>query len=282
MTKKIHKASFDPMLFNGLGSKRERSFNHGFYGFIILFGYIFGMIGGSSIIYGTVTKKYYEDWFLNYYIAVICIVFVYVIVWFYLHILLFKHTKFNKDLNKTKPLLICEYKGSLKNYCVWILGFIFMLIFYLLFFVLSIVSPPLLCLILLHFYNKPFLLKRILLFEEYLILEYRIFGNIKLNRNNLALIRLNRLVSKSIMDYGANIALARVMIIKNAKNSYLTYYPCAIFSIYGMTNINILWQDLDAKMGYSTEAIANENFVYAGKKINFKIFTIYLKDNFNV
>lgn len=275
--------NFDPLLFNGLGSEMERRSNHSFYGFFILFGYIFGIIGGSSVLYGIITKKYYEDWFLNYYIIALGIVAIYVILWFYIHILLLKNGRKNKNINKNNPLLICEYQGNFKNYCVWSLGFIILFVFYFVFLVLSIFSPPFLCLVLSHlFSNKPFLLKRILLFEEYVILEYRIFGNIKLNRDNLTLIRLNKLIDKSIMDYTTNIAFVRPMIVKNTRNSYLVYFPCTIFNLYGMTNIKTLWQELDSKMGYSAEKIAKDNFPYANKKISFKIFTIYLKDNFNV
>lgn len=257
--------SFDPLLFNGLGSEKERRWNHRLYGILSLFGYIFGMIGGSSVLYGIVTKKYYEDWFLNYYIITISIVVVYIVLWFYIHTLLFKNGRKNKNINKSNSLLICEYQGSFKNYCVWILGFIAMFIFCFVFLVLSVFSPPFLCLALSHLYNKPFLLKRILLFEEYVILEYRIFGNMKLSREGLALITLPRRKHKLNIS---PIAFVRPVFFDSSfpyslNDKYAIPYFCTRFNPFGMSNLDILWRELDSKMGYSAEEIITTDSIPA-------------------
>ena len=259
--------SFDPLLFNGLGSERERRWNHILY--IIVFD--IGMILGALSIYlfnGIFIEKWYSNnlaFFISY-IIIMLIFLSFLIIWLYLHILIFKHTRKNKNINKSNPLLVCEYQGSFKNYCVWSLGFMMTFTLYLILFILGIFIQPFAALVLTHFYlSKPFLLKRILLFEEYVILEYRIFGNMKLSREGLALITLPRRKHKLNIS---PIAFVRPVFFDSSfpyslNDKYAIPYFCTRFNPFGMTNVKALWRELDSKMGYSAEEIITTDSIPA-------------------
>lgn len=254
--------NFDPLLFNGLGSERERKWNHRFYTIMFDIGIILGAVS-IYLFNGIIIERWYSNnlaFFISY-IIIMLIFLVFFIVWLYLHILIFKHTRKNKNINKSNPILVCEYQGSFKNYCVWSLGFMVIFTLYLILFVLSIFIQPFAAPMLTHFYlSKPFLLKRILLFEEYVILEYRIFGNMKLSRERLALITLPRRKHKLNIS---PIAFVRPVFFNSTlyllNNRYVIPYFCTKFNSFGMTNLDILWQELDSKMGYSAEEIITKN-----------------------
>ncbi|TQR60541.1 hypothetical protein [Campylobacter troglodytis] len=268
MTKKIHKASFDPMLFNGLGSKRERRWNNALYSIISIEG-ILSVPIGLFIFNGVINKLYYDDWFLVAYMAFMLNFLVFFILWCYVHIVIFKHTYTNKHINKSDPLLICEYKGSLKNYCVWVLGFLYLCIIYSFIILLSIFAQPLIAVVLMHiFISKPFLLKRILLFEEYLILEYRIFGNIKLNRDNLALMPIPR--------PSTNLAFVRPQLFDQDKFPHIIANFCTRFNPFGMNNISTLIKELDSKMGYSAYEMTKNKITVGFEIKNLNCLKIYL------
>ncbi|TQR53510.1 hypothetical protein DMC01_11200 [Campylobacter troglodytis] len=102
------------------------------------------------------------------------------------------------------------------------------------------------------------------MFEEYLILEYRIFGNIKLNRDNLALMKT------APFEKTMNLSFVRPVIFDTSKHifydRYLVAYFCLQFNKFGMNNISVLLKDLDSKMGYSVDKIisrGHRNWIYA-------------------
>lgn len=260
---------FDPLLFNGLGSKRERKWNHAMYS-ILAFNVAYSLFIASYILYGIVVKKwYYENWFLISYIIIVLNCLVFLLLWLYLHILIFKHARKNKHINKNNPLLICKYQGSFKNYCIWIVGFMIMFLLYFMCIFLSIFSPPFLCLVLLHFYlSNPFLLKRILLFEEYVILEYRIFGNVKLSRESLTLMKIPQL--------SRNLALVRPELFDKDKYPHIIANFCTRFNPFGMTNLNTLRQELVSKLGYSPYEMTNNKFILSTELKNMNCLKIYI------
>ena len=245
---------FDPLLFNGLGSKRDRGWNHILYSVMFDIGAI--LIAMSVyLLYGILAEWY--DSSLVFFISYFVITFIfamYSVLWLYIHILLFKNGLTNKHIDKSNPILVCEYQGSFKNYCVWTLGFLYIFIIYSIAIVLSVFAPPFIVIVLFHiFISKPFLLKRILLFKDYVILEYRIFGSIKLSREGLALITLPRRSHR--LDISP-LAFVRPVFFNN---KYVIPYFCTRFNPFGMNNIDNLIQELDSQIGYNVEKIIAKN-----------------------
>ena len=244
---------FDPLLFNGLGSKRDRRWNHILYS-IMSFNAALSIPIGLYILNGIIEKWYYHDWFLISYVVCIFNVLIFFAIWCYLHIFMFKYARKHKHIDKSNPILVCQYQGSFKNYCVWALGFLYIFITYSIAIVLSIFTPPFIVVVLFHiFLSKPFLLKRILLFKDYVILEYRILGNVKLSREGLALITLPR------RSYRLNISPLAFVRPVFFNNKYVIPYFCTRFNPFGMSNVNALIKDLDSQMGYSAEKIIAKN-----------------------
>ena len=243
---------FDPLLFNGLGSERDRKWNNIIYT-------IFGNMTAIMFVLGIViignTQKHSDKiWFAVFKVFNESILLLYCLMLLYCYYLIFRHTKINKRINKDNPILICEYQGNFKHYCLWVLGGLFMFIFYVFVALLSFIAPPFIAIVLYHFYLfKPFLLKRILLFENYVILEYRIFGNIKLNRDGLALMKTTP-TTKTI-----NLSFVRPMIFHTNKNDfftkYLVAYFCLQFSKFGMSNIDNIYAELNDKMKFNSDEI---------------------------
>ena len=255
---------FDPLLFNGLGRKRDRKWNNILYS---IFSFINGILlaFGFLIIGGLAKKWYSETWFSLFYAFAILILTLYCLLLLYFCIQVLKHTKANKYINKDNPILVCEYQGSFKNYCVWTLGFLAIFIIYFLFLGLSLLAPPLLASVLTHFYlYKPFLLKRILLFKDYVILEYRIFGNVKISREGLAL------MNKAPITKSLYLSFVYPMIFNTNKhifyNKYLIAYFCLHFNKFGMKNVQNLYQELNYKIEYNIDSIisrGHRNWIYA-------------------
>ena len=245
---------FDPLLFNGLGSKRDRRWNHILYSVMFDIGAI--LIAMSMyLLYGTLSKWYDSSliFFISYFVITFMFA-MYGVLWLYIHILLFKNGLANKHIDKSNPILVCQYQGSFKNYCVWALGFLYIFITYSIAIVLSIFAPPFIVVVLFHiFLSKPFLLKRILLFKDYVILEYRILGNVKLSREGLALITLPR------RSYRLNISPLAFVRPVFFNNKYVIPYFCTRFNPFGMSNVNTLIKELDSQMGYSAEKIIAKN-----------------------
>ena len=245
---------FDPLLLNGLGSKRDRKWNHILYSVMFDIGII--LIAMSVyLLYGILLKWYDSNlMFFISYLTIMLAFTIYCILWLYIHILLFKNGLANKHTDKSNPILVCEYQGGFKNYCVWILGFLYIVIVYSMAIVLSVFAPPFIVIVLFHiFISKPFLLKRILLFENDVILEYRIFGNLKLSREGLALITLPR------RNHRLNISPLAFVRPVFFNNKYVIPYFCTRFNPFGMSNVNTLIKELDSQMGYSAEKIIAKN-----------------------
>lgn len=265
MNKQKH---FDPLLFNGLGSERERRWNHILYS-IVSINSALSILTSLCILNGIVRELYYYTWFLISYVMFILIFLASFIVWLYIHILIFRHTKQNKHTDKSNPFLICEYQGSFKNYCVWCLGFLYLFITYSIVIFLSVFAPPFISVILFHiFISKPFLLKRILLFEKYVILEYRIFGNMKLSREGLALMAIPRPAK--------NLAFVRPQLFDKDKYPHIIANYCTRFNPFGMTNVDILRQELDSKMGYSAYEMTKDKYVLNTDIKNWNCLKTYL------
>lgn len=258
---------FDPLLLNGLGSKRDRKWNHILYS-VMSFNAALSIPIGLYILNGIIKKWYYHDWFLISYVICIFDVLIFLAIWCYLHIAIFKHTRTHKHINKHNPILVCEYQGSFKNYCVWILGFLYIFIVYSMAIVLSVFAPPFIVIVLFHiFISKPFLLKRILLFENDVILEYRIFGNLKLSREGLALMAIPR-PSK-------NLAFVRPQLFAQDKYPHIMANFCTRFNPFGMNNVNALIQELDSQMGYSAYEMTKNKKVFT-TDIDWNCLKIYL------
>lgn len=261
------KRPFDPLLFNGLGSQRDRKWNHILYSVMSISG-AFAIPIGLYLLDGILEKWYYHDWFLISYVLCFLNFLIFFVIWCYLHICLFKHTRKHKHIDKSNPILVCEYQGGFKNYCVWTLGFLYIFVIYSLAFVLSIFAPPFIVIVLFHiFISKPFLLKRILLFEDYVILEYRIFGNLKLSREGLALMAIPR-PSK-------NLAFARPQLFVHDKYPHIMANFCTRFNPFGMSNVNALIQELDSQMGYSAYEMTKNKKVFT-TDIDWNCLKIYL------
>ncbi|RDU61474.1 hypothetical protein CQA53_10060 [Helicobacter didelphidarum] len=273
MKQDSHKTTkrFDPLLFNGLGSERERWWNNTLYSIISICGAFFTHIG-IYLLYGISVKWYYQNWFLISYVIIMFIFIIFFAIWCYVHILMFKHTRKNKHIDKSNPLLICEYKGSFKNYCVWILGFMVIFIWYVPLIFLTILIQPFIASILLHLYiSKPFLLKRILLFEDCVVLEYRIFGNMKLSRENLALMAIPTPLK--------NLAFVRPQFFTQDKYPHIMANFCTRFNPFGMSNIEQLRNELDSKIGFSAYKMTKDKWVISndlGLKNFFNCLKIYL------
>ncbi|WP_005219503.1 hypothetical protein [Helicobacter rappini] len=244
------KRPFDPLLFNGLGSQRDRKWNHILYSVMFDIGAI--LIAMSVyLLYGVLSRLHDDSliFFISYFIIAFLFA-MYGVIWLYIHILLFKNGLANKHIDKSNPILVCEYQGGFKNYCVWTLGFLYIFIVYSMAIILSIFAPPFIVIVLFHiFISKPFLLKKILLFKDYVILEYRIFGNLKLSREGLALITLPRREHRLGIS---PLAFVRPMFFSN---KHVIPYFCTRFNPFGMSNVNALIQELDSQMGYSAEKI---------------------------
>ena len=240
--------TFDPLLFNGLGSERDRKWNNILYSIMFDIGAI--LIAMSIyLLYGTLSKWHNSSliFFISYFVITFIFA-IYCVLWLYIHILLFKNGLANKHINTGNPILVCQYQGSFKNYCVWALGFLYIFITYSIAIVLSIFAPPFIVIVLFHiFISKPFLLKRILLFKDYVILEYRIFGNVRLSREGLALITLPRRNHK--LDTSP-LAFVRPVFFNN---KYVIPYFCTRFNPFGMSNVNTIIKELDSQMEYSAE-----------------------------
>lgn len=260
--------TFDPLLFNGLGSERDRKWNNILYS-IMSFNAALSIPMGLYILNGIIIEKwYYHDWFLISYVLCILNFLIFFAIWCYLHIVMFKHTRSYKHLDKNNPILICEYQKSFKNYCVWALGFLYIFITYSIAIVLSIFAPPFIIIVLFHiFISKPFLLKRILLFESYVILEYRFFGNVKLSREGLALMVAPR-PSK-------NLAFVRPQLFAQDKYPHIIANFCTRFNPFGMNNVNTLIQELDSKIGYSAYEMTKSKYVLTSD-INWNCLKVYL------
>ncbi|RDU60880.1 hypothetical protein CQA53_10605 [Helicobacter didelphidarum] len=260
MKQDSHKTTkrFDPLLFNGLGSERERKWNNIVNVIMYDISIIIGVISFVFFNVFVIQKSNNNIWIFLYIIYIITFI-IYCILWFYLFVNFFHNTLINKHIDKSNPLLVCEYQSSFKNYCVWILGATFMFIVYLICSILAIAIPPIICFVLMHLYwSKPFLLKRILLFEDCVVLEYRIFGNMKLSRENLALIQSPTTIKSKL--FGAT-AFVLPVIFDNTKYKYFITYLCTRFSVFGLSNLNKLWEELDSQMGYSAENMINPNRV---------------------
>ena len=261
------KRPFDPLLFNGLGSQRDRKWNHILYS-VMSFSGALSIPMGLYILDGILRKWYYHDWFLISYVICIFSALIFLAIWCYLHIFMFKHVKKHKHLDKNNPILVCEYQGSFKNYCVWTLGFLYIFVIYSLAFVLSIFAPPFIVIVLFHiFISKPFLLKKILLFKDYVILEYRIFGNLKLSREGLALMAIPR-PSK-------NLAFVRPQLFEEDKYPHIMANFCTRFNPFGMSNVNALIQELDSQIGYSAYEMSKNKKVFTSD-IDWNCLKIYL------
>ncbi|RDU61472.1 hypothetical protein CQA53_10070 [Helicobacter didelphidarum] len=241
---------FDPLLFNGLGSERDRKWNHILYSVMFDIGAI--LIAMSIYLLYGILSEWYDNsliFFISYFVITFIFA-MYCVLWLYIHILLFKNGLANKHINKNNPILVCKYQGSFKNYCVWTLGFLYIFIIYSIAIVLSVFAPTFVIIVLFHiFMSKPFLLKRILLFKEYVILEYKIFGNIKLSREGLALITLPR------RNHGLSISPLAFVRPVFFNNKYVIPYFCIRFNPFGMSNVNTLMQELDSQRGYNAEKI---------------------------
>ncbi|WP_181882465.1 hypothetical protein [Helicobacter didelphidarum] len=273
--------SFDPLLFNGLGSDRERWWNNHLYAFMTTGGFFlwfFSMFIASYRInfgFGTLV---FIGWLLLIFLFAIYLVF-----WLYLHISLFINGRKNKHIDKSNPLLVCEYQGSFKNYCVWILEFIVFSVMYIFCILLCIVFfVPTISIVFMHLYwSKPFLLKRILLFEDCVVIEYRIFGNIKLSRENLALMRLPQTFEKITDFIYANTAFVRPVIVDNTKDPYLIANFCTRFNSFGLSNLDKLWKELDSQLGYSAEKITGKREMIGKKRERvFNFLAVYIKDEY--
>ena len=258
---------FDPLLFNGLGSKRDRLYNNILYS-MMSFNAALSIPIGLYILNGIIEKWYYHDWFLISYVVCIFNVLIFFTIWCYLHIFMFKYAR--KHIDKSNPILVCQYQGSFKNYCVWALGFLYIFITYSIAIVLSIFAPPFIVVVLFHiFLSKPFLLKRILLFKDYVILEYRILGNVKLSREGLALITLPR------RSYRLNISPLAFVRPVFFNNKYVIPYFCTRFNPFGMSNVNTLIKELDSQMGYSAYEMTKNKKVFTSD-IDWNCLKIYL------
>lgn len=259
--------SFDPLLFNGLGSKRDRRWNQILYSVMSING-AFSIPIGLYLLSGIIKKWYYYDWFLISYVLCFLNFLIFFAIWCYLHICLFKHTKKHKYMDKSNPILVCQYQGSFKNYCVWTLGFLYIFIIYFLALVLSIFAQPFIIIVLFHiFISKPFLLKRILLFESDVVLEYRIFGNLKLRREGLALM----VVPKP----STNLAFVRPQLFDHDKHPHIMANFCTRFNPFGMQNIDVLIQELDSQMRYSAYEMTKNKYVIASK-MDWNCLKVYL------
>ena len=259
---------FDPLLLNGLGSKRDRKWNHILYSVMFDIGII--LIAMSVyLLYGILLKWYDSNlMFFISYLTIMLAFTIYCILWLYIHILLFKNGLANKHTDKSNPILVCEYQGGFKNYCVWILGFLYIVIVYSMAIVLSVFAPPFIVIVLFHiFISKPFLLKRILLFENDVILEYRIFGNLKLSREGLALMAIPR-PSK-------NLAFVRPQLFAQDKYPHIMANFCTRFNPFGMNNVNALIQELDSQMGYSAYEMTKNKKAFT-TDIDWNCLKIYL------
>ena len=259
---------FDPLLFNGLGSKRDRRWNHILYSVMFDIGAIL-IVMSRYLLYGTLSKWYDSSliFFISYFVITFMFA-MYGVLWLYIHILLFKNGLANKHIDKSNPILVCQYQGSFKNYCVWALGFLYIFITYSIAIVLSIFTPPFIVVVLFHiFLSKPFLLKRILLFKDYVILEYRIFGNIKLSREGLALMAIPRPLK--------NLAFVRPQLFAQDKYPHIMANFCTRFNPFGMNNVNALIRELDSKIGYSAYEITKNKKVFTSD-IDWNCLKIYL------
>lgn len=258
---------FDPLLFNGLGSQRDRKWNNILYS-IMSFNAALSIPIGLYILNGIIEKWYYHDWFLISYVVCIFNVLIFFAIWCYLHIFMFKYARKHKHIDKSNPILVCEYQGGFKNYCVWTLGFLYIFITYSIAIVLSAFAPPFIVIVLFHiFISKPFLLKRILLFKDYVILEYRIFGNIKLSREGLALMAIPRPLK--------NLAFVRPQLFAQDKYPHIMANFCTRFNPFGMNNVNALIRELDSKIGYSAYEITKNKKVFTSD-IDWNCLKIYL------
>ena len=258
---------FDPLLFNGLGSQRDRKCNNILYS-IISFNTALSIPIGLYILNGIIEKWYYHDWFLISCVVCIFNVLILFAIWCYLNIFMFKYARKHKHIDKSNPILVCEYQGGFKNYCVWTLGFLYIFITYSIAIVLSAFAPPFIAIALFHiFLSKPFLLKRILLFKDYVILEYRIFGNIKLSREGLALMAIPRPLK--------NLAFVRPQLFAQDKYPHIMANFCTRFNPFGMNNVNALIRELDSKIGYSAYEITKNKKVFTSD-IDWNCLKIYL------
>ncbi|TQR61493.1 hypothetical protein [Campylobacter troglodytis] len=252
MKNKNTKAAFDPLLFDGLGSDRDRKLNNILYTVFANMNAIMFILG--IVIIAKIQEHSEKTWFAILKVFSEVILLLYCLVLLYCYYLIWRHTKANKYINKNNPILICEYQGNFRSYCAWIFGGLFMFIFYVFFFMLSFIAPPFMAIVLYHFYFfKPFLLKRILLFENYVILEYKIFGNIKLDREGLVLMKTTP-STKTI-----NLSFVRPMIFDTNKHTfftkYLVAYFCLQFSKFGMNNIDKIYVELNDKMQFNSDEI---------------------------
>ncbi|MGX3044330.1 hypothetical protein [Helicobacter sp. T3_23-1056] len=266
------KMPFDPLLFDGLGSDRDRKWNNIIYSTISSCGATFAVFG-LYIFYGVVVEKWHHNtWFICSYFVIMIVFCVFLCFWIYWHLLLFKNGKKHKHINKNNPILVCEYKRGFGNYCVWIFGFIIVAILYSPVFVLSIFIQPFIAPVLLHlFLSKPFLLKKILLFDKYVILEYRIFGNIKLSRERLVLMRMPAAYK--------NLAFVRPQLFDKDKYPHIIANFCTRFNPFGMSNVDKLIEILDSEIEYNVHKIRKDMFIINMNPniINFNVLKKYLK-----
>ena len=119
----------------------------------------------------------------------------------YVNILLYQNGHTQVKADETKALLIC--RKHIKSYDYLML--VFLILFYLVGLLISLnLSLVIFSLWLWYLYfAKPFLLKEVLLCKDCLIVRYRIYGDITLNLQNLALVGEG-------LGIGVNQTLARV------------------------------------------------------------------------
>ncbi|MCX2717248.1 hypothetical protein OQH61_05800 [Helicobacter sp. MIT 21-1697] len=191
---------FDPLLLNSFGTQKER----------ITHRYIFIILNYAPLVLGIVglihSFKYpFPPTFLT--LLNICFG-LYCVIFLYANILLYQNGHTQRKRDSTKALLICKKRIKFYDYS----GLVFLTLFYLVGLLISLsLFLVIFSLWLWYLYfAKPFLLKEVLLYEDCLIVRYRIYGDITLNLQNLALVGEG-------LGIGVNQTLARVKFNKKKK-----------------------------------------------------------------
>lgn len=199
-TNKVKKP-FDPLLFNGLGSQRDRLYNRLLF---VVMEYIPPLLGTFGLIH---SFKYPFSptylFILNLCFYSYCITFIYVN-------LLFLKNGFSHKIYETTPLLICKKQTKTYDSILFVLFLCFMLAGVMTLFLCSAIFSFWLW----YFYiTKPFLLKKVLVYESKIVVQYRLYGDIQLDLESLVLIRKG-------LGKGRNHTFARII---QHKKSIATY-----------------------------------------------------------
>ncbi|MGX2973062.1 hypothetical protein [Helicobacter sp. T3_23-1059] len=175
------KHNFDFLLLNSFGTKNERFINQ-IINILLKEGAVFvgslGIIHSLQFAFPAIILNA-----LNLCFILICVIFIYVNVVLFIN----GHSKKPPD----NIVLVCKAKSKIHHKLLDMLEFVFFMGFFFAFMMLAIVSLcPAVFGIWLWLVNiaKPFLLKEVVLYENCVIVRYRILGDIRLGLENLALI----------------------------------------------------------------------------------------------